>query len=250
MKKIIYLLTLLIFAGNGFAQKSKREVIYLKNGSVLKGQQTRVDNEKIVVRSGKNLWVIKESEIDTVTGSWIPGIYEDTGDSYFFKATIGLLAGSPNSAKPSPFSFDTSVNIRVQPNWYAGVGLGIDFLEESYLPVFGNLEYHFRESHFTPFLGLKAGYMIPLDDGFYSNSGIYYDMMPWSSYYYSQDFESAKGGVMINPTFGFVSQLSPDLGLMLSFGYRFHKNQFKGEDEYELEREYNRLTIRLGILFN
>ncbi|MDD4190419.1 MAG: hypothetical protein PHI28_03760 [Mangrovibacterium sp.] len=44
----------LLLAGVAFAQKSRKEVIYLKIGSVLKGQLIQVDDHKFVVRSGRN----------------------------------------------------------------------------------------------------------------------------------------------------------------------------------------------------
>lgn len=251
MNKFICLFAFLFVFGSGLAQKNKREVIYLKNGTVLKGQQTPVDDDKVVVRSGKNLWVFNYSEIDTITSKPISGVFENENATYFLKASAGILAGSSNNSKPTPFSFDASINFRLLPKWYMGVGAGIDFLDESYMPVFGNLEFHFRESRFTPFIALQGGYMIPLDDEVYSGGGVYYDYMPWSSsYYYNPVPLESKGGLMVNPSFGFVSQLNPNLGLMLSFGYRYHEVNFKGDNHYQLDREYNRLSIRVGILFN
>lgn len=251
MNKFIYLFAFLFVFGSSLAQKNKKEVIYLKNGTVLKGQQTPVDDDKVVVQSGKNLWVFNYSEIDTITSKPISGAFENENPGYFLKASAGILAGSSNNSKPTPFSFDASINFRMLPKWYMGVGAGIDFLDESYMPVFGNLEFHFRESRFTPFIALQGGYMIPLDDEVYSGGGVYYDYMPWSSsYYYNPVSLESKGGLMVNPSFGFVSQLNSNLGLMLAFGYRYHEVNFKGDNHYQLDREYNRLSIRMGILFN
>lgn len=163
-----------------------------------------------------------------------------------------MLVGSSNDIKSAPFSFDASFNYEIRDNWYAGLGLGIDFLEDSYMPVFLNLEYHFRESNFTPFVGLQAGYLISLDGDIYTYGDYYYDVMPWSSVYYpySQVTLNSEGGMMINPSFGFVSQINENLGLVFSFGYRFHQLTFNSNDHYKLEQEYNRLSIRVGIIFN
>lgn len=253
MKKLIYLLAVLLLGSTVFAQGNKKEVIYLKNGSVLKGQKTRVDDDKIVVRSGKNIWVFNDSEIDTVTTKWLPVAFAEQMEykPYFFKATAGVLVGSSNNYKEAPFSFDVSFNYNVFSNFYAGLGAGIDFMDESYMPAFANFEYYFRQSRFTPFIGVQAGYMVPLDGEIYSSGTYYYDYNPWSSsFYYSQEALDPKGGIMLNPSLGFVSRLNPNLGFMLSFGYRYHQVNFKGENHYELEREYNRLSIRLGLLFN
>ena len=248
MKQLVCLLAFLLAIGTSQAQK--KEVIYLKNGTILKGQQIPVDDEKVVVRSGKDTWVFQTSEIDSVSSKFSSAILSGQ-KSYFIKTTGGLLIGSSSNDKSKPFSFDASFNLKVLPNWYAGVGTGVDFLEESYLPVFANLEYHFRESMFTPFVGVQAGYLFPLDDNIMVGSNYYYDIMPWSSSYYAAQTLDCQGGFMLSPSFGMVNQLNENLALMMSFGYRFHQVSFEGgKDEYKLEREYNRLTIRIGILFN
>jgi sRNA-binding regulator protein Hfq len=251
MKTIAFLLLLLLAFGNSFAQKNKKDVVYLKNGSVLKGQQTRVDDDKVVVRSGKNLWVFSDADIDTIASKRLPQIFEFQSKPFFLKTTAGLLIGGSNNPKPTPFSFDASLNFKLFPTFYFGLGAGVDFLEESYLPTFGSFELRFRDARSTPFIGVKGGYMFPLDDNIHAQT--YYGISPsYSSYwpgYTPQQLES-EGGQFFEPSFGFVSQISENLGLMLSFGYRYHQVSFKGEDHYKLEREYNRLSIRLGIIFN
>ncbi|MGQ8335934.1 hypothetical protein ACUNWD_05235 [Sunxiuqinia sp. A32] len=250
MKKITILLALVLVVGSSFAQKNKKQIIYLKNGSVIKGNLAQVDDQKVAINSGRNIIVINEAEIDTITSKWKPESFDGIKAPYFIKTSIGILAGGSNNSKPTPFSFDASFNYGICPQCYVGAGLGVDLLEESYLPVFLNLEYHFRESQFTPFVGIQGGYMVPLDD--HVRTQTYYDMAPWISYWpnYYQETLDNKGGYLINPSFGFVSQVNQNLGISLSFGYRFHKVGFEGDNEYELEREYNRLSIRLGILFN
>ena len=250
MKKITILLLFLFVISGSFAQKNKKEVIYLKNGSIIKGERVRVDDDKVVIRTNRNTWVFNDSEIDTVTSKFIPGTLEYDNKSYFVKTTFGVLAGSSNNTKSTPFSFDASFNYSFFPQLYAGLGLGVDLLEESYMPAFLNLEYHFRESRFTPFLGLQAGYLIPLDGDIHTYGNYYYYPLSSSYYPYSQQALSSKGGMMFNPSFGFLSQINENLGLVFSFGYRFQQVTFKGDDHYQLEREYNRLSIRLGIIFN
>lgn len=248
MKNLAFLLVLLFAFSTGFAQKNKKEIIYLKNGSVLKGRLVQIDDDKVAIQSGKNIWVFNDSEIDTVASKWQPRTYEYVSKPWFLKTTVGILAGGSDNQKPTPLSVDASLNVRLFPGFYLGAGTGVDFLAESYLPLFGNLEIHFRETRFTPFLGMKGGYMFPLDDATHAQT--YY--APWSSYwpsYIPQPLE-CQGGLMYNPSFGFVSQINENLGVVLSFGYRFHQLTFEGENEYELERNYHRLSVRLGFIFN
>ncbi len=253
MQKLVLLAVALLLAGVAFAQKSRKEVIYLKSGSVLKGQLIQVDDHKFVVRSGRNTWVLHDSDIDTLVSKRIPPPEADgiAGKNFFFKAAGGVLAGSSDNTKDTPFSFDASANFRLLPNFYTGAGAGIDFLEESYMPVFLNLEFHFRESQFTPFIGVQGGYMVPLDNELETNE-LYY---PYYGYgygygYYSQQTLENKGGIMVNPQFGFVGHIHKNLGWTVSFGYRYNRVTFDGDDHYGLETNYHRFSVKVGIIFN
>ncbi|MGD9930506.1 MAG: hypothetical protein AB7U05_10845 [Mangrovibacterium sp.] len=254
MKKIALLGVLLLLVCGVSAQRIKKEVIYLKNGSVVKGQLVQVDDEKVVVRSARNTWVFNQAEIDTVTSKWLRET--DTSDgakTWFFKTSVGVLPGGSDNTRESPFSFDASLNVRLFRNMYAGLGAGLDLLEESYLPAFVNLEYRFRDSRFTPFIAFQGGYLLPLDGEVNTHGGYYYyDIMPYSSYwpYYQSQTLDNEGGLMFNPSLGFISQVNDNLGFSLSFGYRYSQVTFTGDNSYELETNYNRLSIKLGIIFN
>ena len=249
MKKLVLSAIFLLLIAGVYAQK--REIIYLKGGSVIKGRLMQVDDHKVAVHSGRNIWYFDDSEIDTITSVWNPFTTTGNGNmNFFIKASGGVLAGSSDNVKDTPFSFDASFNIRVASTFYAGIGAGIDFLEESYMPVFLNLEYHFRESQFTPFIGLQAGYMVPLE-GEIETGGPYYDIY-YGGYGYGYGSQSLdnNGGSMFNPSFGFISHINKNLGWTLSFGYRYHQVNFKGEEHYQLETNYNRFSIKVGIIFN
>ena len=60
----------------------------------------------------------------------------------------------------------------------------------------------------------------------------------------------AKGGLMINPGVGYQWMYSSGFGMSFAFGYQFHRLHFKGENDYGLDIDYNRLTIKLGFIFN
>ena len=249
MKKIVLLAILLVLIEGIYAQK--REVIYLKGGSIIKGRLVQVDDHKVAIRSGRNIWYFDNSDIDTITSRWNPfTIAEEGSRNFFIKACGGVLAGSSDNAKATPFSFDASANFRTCSTFYAGIGAGIDFLEESYMPVFLNLEYRFRESQFTPFIGIQGGYLVPLESEIETQNIDYDSPYGYGYGYYSLQTIDNKGGLMFNPSFGFVSYVNKNLGWTLSFGYRYHQTTFKGDDHYELETNYNRFSVKVGIIFN
>jgi hypothetical protein len=59
-----------------------------------------------------------------------------------------------------------------------------------------------------------------------------------------------KGGFIINPGIGYQRMFSSGFGMSLAFGYQFHRLSYKGENDYQLDIDYNRLTIKLGFIFN
>ncbi|MEL7588066.1 MAG: hypothetical protein AAGU19_15265 [Prolixibacteraceae bacterium] len=262
MKKIIVPGILLLLAVGVFAQKVRKEVVYLKNGSVIKGQVVPVDEQKTVVHADRNTWVFSNSEIDTIVVKKLPvsppGVAvvntEPGIKNFFFKAAAGVLASSSDNNKATPFSFDASCNVRLISGFYAGLGGGIDFLEETYLPAFLNLEYHFRKSRVTPFIGFQGGYAFPADNEVDIRNGYYNDIpIYWSSTWYPQPAIQTldnKGGLMFTPSFGMITHINRNLGWSLSFGYRFQEVIFEGENKYELETTYNRFSVKIGIIFN
>jgi sRNA-binding regulator protein Hfq len=246
--KTLFLLLLFLLSGSSFAQKSKKAVVHLKNGSIVEGRVTPVDNDKVVVQSGRNFLIFNNSEIDTISSKWPSKNIDAISKDFFFKTSAGLLIGNSNNRKEAPLSFNASFNHRFYRQLYIGLGMGVDFLEESYMPVFMNFEYHFRNSRFTPFIGLQGGYMVPLDGDVNIQGGGY---RPWMSYSYPyyETLEN-RGGFMVNPSLGFVSHINENLGWSLSFGYRVHQVTFEKDDNYSLETNYNRLSVHLGLIFN
>lgn len=252
MKQLSIVLILMVAFGISFGQrKSKKDFIYLKTGTVMKGNLLAEDDQKIRFQSAGNFFVFNKTEVDSVSFFKYKVETERYEKGYFFDCSAGVIAGSSNNNKSAPFMFSASFNYELTNRLYAGAGMGIEFWDESYMPVFLNINYLFRETRFTPFFGLQAGYLIGLEDasGYYSYGG-YYDYLSSSIYPSNGGPLNSEGGFMINPQFGFQSMINPNLGWTFSFGYRFHKFNYSGENEYEKEYNFNRLTLKLGIIFN
>ena len=238
----------------------ERGYVYLKNGTILKGKfQYSKDLSKLQVHSAGNLWIFKADEIDHVTtkkAKLVDEFEEENIESDFlFRTELGLLIGNSDNSQPAPFSFSTAMNYNLFPKLSVGAGIGLEFLKETYLPAFANLEYKFRSSYSTPFVFLKTGYMVPLEEANpVYNNGIqpyyYYDIMPWPVPNYNYTEQDAIGGFMINPGMAFQRIYSSGFGMSLAFGYQFHRLSYKGENDYRLNIDYNRLSIKLGFIFN
>ena len=121
----------------------------------------------------------------------------------------------------------------------SGIGAGVEFFDIALAPVFIDLRYNFRKDAFTPFVALQGGYSFPLENTYYNNSFEY------------------KGGVMFNPCVGIRTYFSNNSALVLSVGYRYQQVNstriyYNGWEEVVAERTnlYNRISVRLGFLFN
>lgn len=253
MKLCLFTIAIL-FSFSVFAQP-ERGYVYLKNGTILKGRyQYTEDLKKLTIRSAGNYWVFDTDMIDTITSVSARRNLEikerENESPLFYRTEIGVLAGNSENSQSAPFSFTASANYLVLPKFSAGAGFGVEFLKESYLPVFANFEYKMRNSVSTPYLFLKAGYQVPIEE----SRTVYYDIYPaWSSIWPNPDQWNsgmdAKGGLLLNPGLGYHRMFSSTFGMSFAFGYQFHRLGFSGENDYRLEIDYNRLTVKLGIIF-
>ena len=257
MKKLCLVLIAVIVGIFVFAQPQKGYV-YLKNGTILKGKyQYTQDLSKLQIESAGNLWIFQADEIARVASKkeQLDKTFEEQNwnSPLLVRTEIGVLAGNSENSQSAPFSFSSDINYSVIPKISIGAGVGLEFLKETYLPLFVNIEYKFRDYWSTPYVFLKTGYEVPLEESneIYNHvQPYYYDIyMPWPYPDNSQNLDT-KGGFMINPGVGYQRMFSTGFGMSFAFGYQFHRLSYKGENDYRLEIDYNRLTIKLGILFN
>lgn len=164
---------------------------------------------------------------------------EKTGKLKLISHTeVGMLRGNPDDENSAPFIFHSSLNCAFHRNLSAGIGAGLEFLKEAYLPVMANVLYQFgNKKVITPFVRLQAGYQAPLE----SNT-VHYPV------YYPVKLD-ARGGFMTNPSVGVIVYTRTGLGISLSAGYRYQRLTYKGDKDYALHIEYNRLSLTSGIIF-
>jgi hypothetical protein len=166
----------------------------------------------------------------------------------FNVTSIGVLSGSSQNRQSAPFSFQSLMLYQFDENIAAGAGLGIDFLEETYLPLVADFRYYLRGTRFSPFIFAQAGYSIPTDES--ANQQIinnHYDIWP-GPYPQAEDVEPL-GGLLMNPGFGIRHMFHSDFGLEISFSYRYQRLNYQYDNNTRLEINYTRLNIRVGILF-
>lgn len=255
MKKLCLLLLGLVLLLPAFSQ-SEKGYVYLKNGTIIKGRYAYTgDQQKIKIQSAGNLWIFDAAEVDSITSrrnrSREDVAAQISDRKFFYRAELGVLVGNSDNSQNAPFSLSGSVNYVLNPRFSLGAGLGVEFFKETYMPLFANLEYKLRGEPSSPYVFLKAGYEVPLEQ----SNAVYYDVVPmWYDYWpypdVAQEGFDCKGGFLINPGVGYQQMFSPGFGMNFAVGYQFHRLNYSGENDYELDIDYNRLTIKLGIIFN
>lgn len=252
MKKVLIFLLAVLLLQPALAQKNKKDIVYLKSGGIIKGQLITNDLEGVKINSAGNLWVFKPSEIDSVAGYKKVKNENAPSLNLFFDASMGVLVGNSGNSQKAPFSFMTSVNYRFYSNLYAGIGLGAEFLDETYMPAFAQLQYKFRNSRFTPFVAMQAGYQVPLEKESnvnFNNYYVDYRSSYWPGYQNNQKLDT-EGGFFVNPSIGFQRVVSDNFGWFFSFGYRYHQLNYSGDNNYKLEKNFSRLSLKIGFIFN
>ena len=125
-----------------------------------------------------------------------------------------------------------------------GAGLGLDLLNEAYMPAVVDLKYTFKNSKVSHFIYVQAGYAISLE----SPDPYNYDYYS----YYESDSES-KGGYLINPGIGIKLNINEKNAFSFGIAYKYMEinhtyNEYNGQ---EIERivKYNRLMLSFGYHF-
>jgi hypothetical protein len=257
MKKLCCIISALLISLIVFAQ-AERGHVYLKNGTILKGKYQWIDDSrKLQVETAGNIWVFSDREVERVVGRRGANVYEAPAfpvtSRFFTRTEIGVLAGSSQNSQNAPLSVTGSLNWRLGSLFSIGPGFGAEFLKETYLPAFLNLELKWRKSLSSPYIFVKGGYQVPLED----SREIYYDVRPMSSSIWPGPWPGYNfgkldplGGPMGNAGMGYSHIFSSGFGMSVAFGYQFHRLQYTGEKDYRLDIDYNRLTVKLGFIFN
>ena len=271
MKKLLLPALFFLFSFGGYSQTEtnyptyEKGYILLKSGEILKGKYYYSANlEKIIVITNEKTVILQADEVQKVTKAHpdkkrdekviVNEVYKP---SRFFNITeIGALPGNDENVNKNPLLIHTGLHYSVTPAFSAGLGVGVELFKEAYLPVMANTMYFFNKNNrVKPYIALQGGYDIPIEKttlGYYdvvTSRPLYYDY--WSPYPYYQNAQlEAKGGFFVNPSVGFIYQLTNGFGLGVSLGYRHHVLNYYGDENYKLEVQYNRLSIKLGFIFN
>ena len=244
MKKIVIVLLFIFNCLLGISQLKTEEVVYLKNGSIIRGTIIEfLPGQTVKIETNcRNIWVfnaddvlkiVKEEKIDDL------GEERIADKKYKLLMDGGVLIGEGYTPVEIPVSFHFINTYSFRPWLQAGMGTGIEFYEQKVVPLFIDSRLLYQAKEVTPFLGVKLGYGLPLSEynGWFNGATGY-----------------GKGGIMFEPGLGVLLAQSKSTSVFFSFSFRYqrlnyHKNADWNRDESEILVNYNRLAFRFGFCF-
>jgi hypothetical protein len=183
MKKTLCLLAFLIAGLNAalMAQGRMQDVVYLKNGSIIKGivlEQVPGQSLKIQTRDGSifvynmnDVTRIVKEGIDAAPAKQVVMLPSDFTPGYRGMVDFGYTIGVGDYGT-GRLELTTSHGYQFNPYLFIGGGVGIHYFTEgevASIPIFADIRGNFlQEGTFIPFATLKAGYTAGGDiHGFY-----------------------------------------------------------------------------------
>lgn len=225
---------------NVYPQKQMLDVVYLKNGSIIKGEILEInrDKELIILTTDNKKWIFHINEIDYVKhekGTPSGSLVNQLTKGYINFSGMGLLIGDKSNEQIAPFSVSMVNGYAINQHVSIGGGVGLEFLEITSVPIFADTRYYIGQNRANPFVSLQGGYSFPIED----KSSNYYQQM------------NNVGGYLINPGLGLLVHFYSGEALFVHLGYRHQKVKYTYNDEFdrEMDHYYNRLNIRVGLMF-
>ena len=247
-KRLLILAGLLFISTMVTAQKG---VVYLKNGSVVRGSiiNQPLDGSVKIETGDNSIWVFEPNAIDSV--SFKTKHLNPLHTGYFNLTEAGVLAGNSDNNKKAPFTIMNISGWQLANGISAGIGVGVEFFSETYLPVVADFRYTVQRNRTMPFAGLQAGYSIALEN---ADKQYIYNYPAFSNLIWpgptGQEVEvDARGGFLVNPSIGFISSLNDNMAMTFSVGYRIMRHRYSRGELNKLDVDFNRLSIKIGLLF-
>jgi len=240
MKKIIIFFILLTFTVlQSYSQKTK-DVLYLKNGSVIYGTLMEITGDQYKLKgSDGSIFIYSTSEIERYAKE-TPSFQGRKKSGMTFALEAGLMVGSQSNEYKAPFSFNAIAGYTIEKKNMVGLGTGAEFLGQTFVPLFVEYKYTIRDKRVSPFIFARGGMLIHVGPDDVADNINYYNNKVYS------------GGASL--TFGTgLSWAGEEVETYLSFAYRYAQTSYVQTDynhqDITFENNYNRLEIKFGFRF-
>ena len=188
MKRLIFVICAILCSSLFVSAKDFREVVYLKNGSIIKGIiLEQIPNETIKIEtSDGSVWVFQMSEVLKITKEFSSRnstmrMKNRHGERDEFKTNgykgfvdVGGAFGV-GTYGDGLVSVSSTHGYQFNPYFFLGVGVGVNYhfnWSTVFIPVYADARGYFMNNDIAPFIGLKVGYSVFDGMGFYFNPSV------------------------------------------------------------------------------
>ncbi len=247
MIRYLLLVSLIFATAAASAQAHMDEVVYLKNGTSVRGLIIEwIPGTSISIRD-------KSGEMHTYTMAEVDRIRRETGTPpppppLYAAIEVGL------TDFPTPHRHDAHLNFpyasfnvvggaRLSQVFSAGLGFGAEVYSARlyYLSGYAHMRILMTKKKIAPYLELNAGY-----------TGLVYYF--YEGYYNSILYRAHTGGALVNPSLGVKFSVAKKVALTLSAGYKlvvFPGGNYESQVFYSDKNNImgHAVTIRAGVAF-
>lgn len=213
--RIIVLLLFLLSFSDSYAQNGYEDVLYLKNGKILKGKILKIEEQRIEFATNTgNVVIISMLEVKQIRREPTDRRLRNAKDSIFkakgfvtvaelsYSYGTGSVGTRIGSFRNQMKGYDLSISrgYLIAPTFYMGLGAGYNYYEDiKFLPIFLDLRSDFFRERFRPIFALRIGHSFGWKD---NQNGV-----DW-------------GGFMIQTNLGVKLMLSYSSSVYLSVGIK------------------------------
>jgi len=233
------------------AQLLQEDVIYHKNGSVVRGNimiqsedslKIETNCNSIFVFAVKDLIGITQEIPKKVKTSKRNTFTVENNNGFYSYSTIGLLTGNSEVTDDFTFSFHTNFGYEFNHLVGVGIGVGIENLKTEILPIYASFKSHLLNKPNSPFVSLSIGYSFPLSETKKNEN---------------KEF-TYEGGLNLGFDIGISSFRTNNYAFTITAGYRYqvinetsdlYYYYWYQEAQEKNTYEFNKVSIRIGFLF-
>lgn len=243
MKKPFLVMIMLTISAIGLLAQRTKDVIYLKNGSIIYGKLLEIsDNRYKMQTADGSIFTFDSNEIDKFTKEAPVYNGRKTG-GFGFALEAGLLVGAQNTDYDAPFSFNVLAGAVINTRHILSGGSGVEFIGRPYVPFFVEYKFITNTKKTAPFFFTRAGVLTENSDDSDPPNG-----------YYNNEYQpyNYKGGASFTVGTG-ISWSKEDYETYLSFAYRYSHTSYQ-QKEYNrgvitYSNNLNRLELKFGFRF-
>lgn len=259
--KNLFLVFFILWASILWGQTTQ-DVVYLNNGSIIKGQVIEYDpNDKIKIEiAGGSILAYDSKEVQKIRKEPIRTRYQQpiqknlekhlVQKGRYILLSIGFVGTELPPDVPLPALLGEAViGTRLTPHLSVGGGLSLQVgITQSFLQGFGHIRWNFSKRSFSPYVDGQVGYGLLLNP-----NGLIHKPSAWNGNDRIQTIRQAHGGFYARPAIGLRFASTGSVHCFLDAGCTFQGSYYEGITFRQIffteKRVQIRPSLRVGMVF-